>query len=294
MTVQGRNPAPDQLRMLDASPQQALLRNSLTARRTVLLASSNSSISSPLVGIRHLAGTDRTRSVLQDARQWPIRRNRPGRIDLVHMVEPAWKSSYERAQRAPVVLGRLDVRAEPACLPCGSPWCGGLRAGSFQPGGQRPCPWPEADDDRHFHDILDGTRRQDPLHPGPLPGREQRAESADMGPGAFGRPRRYLAGRPGTRQSLREHLGELARPPVTVSLRGAPARPERGPPSAPPACRAPASASPSPSGPGAGTSAAAGSPPSHITVGKSPSGSAGCLPGSSSSYGGQEGGRSAR
>ena len=123
---------------------------------------------------------------------------------------------------APVALGRLDVRAEPACLPCGSPWCGGLRAGSFQPGGQRPCPWPEADDDRHFHDVLHGTRGQDPLHPGPLPGREQRAKSADMGPGAFGRPWRYLAGRPRTRQSLREHLGELARPPVTVSIRGPP------------------------------------------------------------------------
>ena len=130
-----------------------------------------------------------------------------------HPACPCQRSALSRPTRRPCRASVLAVRVALVWRAAG---------GSFQPGGQRPCPWPEADDDRHFHDILDGTRRQDPLHPGPLPGREQRAESADMGPGAFGRPRRYLAGRPGPRQSLREHLGELARPPVTGSLLGAP------------------------------------------------------------------------
>ncbi len=81
MTVQARNLAPDQLRMLDASPHQALLPQLVDrTRRTVLLASSDSSISSLSVGIRHLAGADRTRSV--PARCPPVADTAlPGRSD---------------------------------------------------------------------------------------------------------------------------------------------------------------------------------------------------------------------
>jgi hypothetical protein len=67
----------------------------------------------------------------------------------------------------------------------------------------------ERDDDRHLYDRRRRLRGHDALDSGSLVRGEQPGEITDLGPDAIGGPANRLTHRPGARQYLHDHLGEL-------------------------------------------------------------------------------------
>ena len=125
------------------------------------------------------------------------------------------------------VRGCLDgyqLGAEPSGRAGRQTWCGRTRGQVLAAYGERARPRPEADHDAHLHGASGGTRREDPLNPGPLVRSQQRHELSDVRPHAVGGAGNDLPRRARARQDLDDYLSELQRPGWALAIRAEPGR----------------------------------------------------------------------